>query len=40
LGRERVRRAELCLRLMEELDPDLMKQPMDSRPKDLAIPEV
>lgn len=40
LGRERVRRAELCLRLMEELDPELMGQPKDSRPKDLAIPEV
>jgi hypothetical protein len=40
LGRERVRRAELCLRLMEELDPELMPQPKDSRPKDLAIPEV
>jgi len=40
LGRERVRRAELCLRLMEELDPELMEQAKDSRPKDLAIPEV
>lgn len=40
LGRERVRRAELCLRLIEELDPELMGQPKDSRPKDLAIPEV
>jgi hypothetical protein len=40
LGRERVRRAELCLRLMEELDPELMDQPKESRPKDLAIPEV
>lgn len=40
LGRERVRRAELCLRLMEELDPELMGQPKDTRPKDLAIPEV
>jgi Peptidase family U32 len=40
LGRERVRRAELCLRLMEELDPELMDQPKESSPKDLAIPEV
>jgi hypothetical protein len=40
LGRERVRRAELCLRLMEELDPELTKQSVDPRPKDLAIPEV
>jgi hypothetical protein len=40
LGRERVRRAELCLRLMEELDPELIEKPTDTRPKDLAIPEV
>jgi hypothetical protein len=40
LGRERVRRAELCLRLMEELDPDLIEKPADTRPDDLAIPEV
>jgi Peptidase family U32 len=40
LGRERVRRAELCLRLMEELDPDLIEKAVDSRPEDLAIPEV
>jgi hypothetical protein len=39
LGRERVRRAELCLRLMEELDPDLIEEPAGSRPDDLAIPE-
>lgn len=40
LGRERVRRAELCLRLMKELDPELIEPPRDSRPEDLAIPEV
>jgi hypothetical protein len=40
LGRERVRRAELCLRLMEELDPDLIEKATDSKPHDLAIPEV
>jgi len=40
LGRERVRRAELCLRLMEELDPELVQKPADRRPDDLAIPEV
>ena len=40
LGRERVRRAELCLRLMKELDPDLIEQATDSKPDDLAIPEV
>jgi hypothetical protein len=40
LGRERVRRAELCLRLMEELDPELIEKPTDTRPADLAIPEV
>lgn len=40
LGRERVRRAELCLRLMEELDPELIEKPTNTRPEDLAIPEV
>jgi hypothetical protein len=40
LGRERVRRAELCLRVMEELDPDLIEKPPDAPPDDLAIPEV
>jgi Peptidase family U32 len=40
LGRERVRRAELCLRLMEELDPELIEKPQEARPDDLAIPEV
>jgi len=40
LGRERVRRAELCLRLIEELDPDLIEKDTDSTPDDLAIPEV
>ena len=40
LGRERVRRAELCLRLMDELDPQLIEKPVTGRPEDLAIPEV
>ena len=40
LGRERVRRAELCLRLMDELDPELIEKPGAERPEDLAIPEV
>jgi hypothetical protein len=40
LGRERVRRAELCLRLMEDLDPELIEKPTHTRPDDLAIPEV
>jgi hypothetical protein len=40
LGRERVRRAELCLRMMEELDPELIEKPTQTRPDDLAIPEV
>ena len=40
LGRERVRRAELCLRLMEELDPDLIEKPPELVPDDLAVPEV
>ena len=40
LGRERVRRAELCLRLMGELDPEVIETPGSERPEDLAIPEV
>jgi len=40
LGRERVRRAELCLRLMDELDPELIETPGAESPDDLAIPEV
>jgi Peptidase family U32 len=40
LGRERVRRAELCLRLLRELAPDLVEDAGDERPGDLAIPEV
>lgn len=40
LGRERVRRAELCLRLMDELDPELIEKPGAESPGDLAIPEV
>ena len=40
LGRERVRRAKLCLRLLDELAPDLVEGAGDDRPLDLAIPEV
>jgi hypothetical protein len=40
LGRERVRRAELCLRLLRELEPNLVEGAGDDRPTDLAIPEV
>jgi hypothetical protein len=40
LGRERVRRAELCLRLLGELAPDLVEEAGDERPADLGIPEV
>ena len=40
LGRERVRRAELCLRLLEELAPGLVEKRGDERPDDLAIPEA
>jgi hypothetical protein len=40
LGRERVRRAALCLRVVEELAPDLARGQAEDRPKDLAIPEV
>jgi hypothetical protein len=40
LGRERVRRAQLCLRLVAELAPELVEDRGDDEPKDLAIPEV
>jgi hypothetical protein len=40
LGRERVRRADLCLRLLGELAPDLLEGAGDDQPPDLAIPEV
>ena len=39
LGRERVRRAELCLRLLGELAPALVEGRGDERPEDLAIPQ-
>jgi hypothetical protein len=39
LGRERVRRAELVLRLLEERAPDLVESRGDDRPPDLGIPE-
>jgi hypothetical protein len=39
LTRERVRRAELCLRLLGELAPELVEGPGADRPADLAIPE-
>ena len=39
LGRERVRRAELVLRLLEERAPDLVEGRGDDRPSDLGIPE-
>ncbi len=39
LGRERVRRAELALRLLEERAPDLVEGRGDERPADLGIPE-
>jgi hypothetical protein len=39
LGRERVRRAELVLRLLEERAPELVEGRGDDRPGDLAIPE-
>jgi Peptidase family U32 len=39
LGRERVRRAELVLRLLRELAPELIEGRGDERPGDLAIPE-
>ena len=40
LGRERVRRAELCLRLLGELAPDLVEEVGEEQPADLGIPEV
>jgi hypothetical protein len=38
LGRERVRRAELVLRLLQERAPDLVEGPGEDRPADLGIP--
>jgi hypothetical protein len=40
LGRERVRRAELVLRLLAERSPELRGGWGDDRPADLAIPEL
>jgi hypothetical protein len=41
LGRERVRRAELCLRLLRELAPDLVEERTATDvPEDLAVPEI
>ena len=39
LGRERVRRAELVLRLLAERAPELVEGRGDDRPRDLGIPE-
>ena len=39
LGRERVRRAELVLRLLRERAPELVEERGDERPADLGIPE-
>jgi hypothetical protein len=39
LGRERVRRAELVLRLLEEQSPELLEGRGADRPEDLGIPE-
>jgi peptidase U32-like protein len=39
LGRERVRRAELVLRLLRERAPDLVEARGEERPPDLGIPE-
>ncbi len=39
LGRERVRRAELVLRLLRELDPELVEGRGADRPPDLGVPE-
>jgi hypothetical protein len=39
LGRERVRRAELVLRLLEERAPELVEGRGEDRPTDLGIPE-
>ena len=40
LGRERVRRAELVLRLLEEQAPELVEGRGDDRPPDLGIPQL
>jgi hypothetical protein len=40
LGRERVRRAELVLRLLRERAPELVEGRGDDHPPDLAIPEL
>jgi hypothetical protein len=40
LGRERVRRAELVLRLLGERAPELVEGRGDDRPSDLGIPEL
>ena len=40
LGRERVRRAELVLRLLAERAPELVEGRGDPEPLDLAIPQV
>jgi hypothetical protein len=39
LGRERVRRAELVLRLLRERAPDLVEERGADHPADLGIPE-
>jgi peptidase U32-like protein len=39
LGRERVRRAELVLRLLRERAPELVEGRGDERPRDLGVPE-
>jgi hypothetical protein len=38
LGRERVRRTELVLRLVAEVALELLEGPGDERPADLAVP--
>jgi hypothetical protein len=40
LGRERVRRAELCLSIVKSLAPELIEGEGDPTPADLGIPEV
>jgi Peptidase family U32 len=40
MGQERVRRAHLCLRLLQELAPELVDSPAAVRPSDLATPEL
>jgi hypothetical protein len=41
LGRERVRRAELCLRLLGEMAPELVERPPEGLPPaDRAVPEI